>query len=448
MKVRKKNNFPIVSGVGMLFCIWIPALLFGQQPAGDSVLTTATLENVIQYALKHQPLVQQSLIDEQITETTIRSKLADWYPQLRFNYNLQHNFKVQTAVIGGNPIKLGVDNTSSAQFNLTQNIFDRDVLLAKRTKGEVRRASQQATIGAQIEVVANTVKAFYDVLTSTQQIQVAEENIVRLQRSVKDATSRYKAGITDKTDYKRATIALNNAIAEKRSNEELLKAKTEYLKSVIGYPPGSDLTIIFNSMQMESESILDTLQIVDYNNRIEYQLLQTRKKLYEANVRYNKWAYLPSVSANGAYNFNFQDDKFSKLYSKNYPNSYAALTLSLPIFQGGKRRWDIEQSQWELKRLEWDITSIKNNINAEYAQAMASYKSYLANYAAVKENLGLATEVYDVIQLQYQSGLKTYLEVISAETDLRTARINYYNTLYQLLSSKIDVQRALGQINY
>ena len=207
MKFRKKNNFQWLSGLGILFLIWIPALLFGQQPAGDSLLAKATLENVIQYALKHQPLVQQSLIDERITDATIRSKLADWYPQLRFNYNLQHNFKVQTAVIGDNLIKLGVDNTSSAQFNLFQNIFDRDVLLARRTAGDVRRASQQATTGTRVEVVVNTVKAFYDVLTSTQQINVAQENILRLQRSVKDATSRYKTGITDKTDYKRATIA-------------------------------------------------------------------------------------------------------------------------------------------------------------------------------------------------------------------------------------------------
>ena len=34
------------------------------------------------------------------------------------------------------------------------------------------------------------------------------------------------------------------------------------------------------------------------------------------------------------------------------------------------------------------------------------------------------------------------------ETDLRTAQINYYTAIYQLLSSKIDVQKALGQINY
>src|SRR2546423_2835246 len=228
MKFHKKTRSRWLPGVGTLLSVWIPAVLFGQQPAGDSILTTATLENVIQYALKHQPLLQQSLIDERITETTIRSKLADWYPQLNFNYILQHNFKIQTAVIGDNLIKLGVNNTSAAQFNLTQHLFDRDALLASRTAGKVRRASQQATTGTRIEVVVNAVKAFYDVLTSAQQIKVAGENILRLQRSVKDATSRYKTGITDKTDYKRATIALNNAIAEKKNNEELLKAKTEF----------------------------------------------------------------------------------------------------------------------------------------------------------------------------------------------------------------------------
>src|SRR3984893_4142707 len=149
IKFHKKNNLRWLTGAGILLSVWLPPSLYGRQPTADSVLAPATLGNVIKYALKHQPLLQQSLIDERITETTIRNKLADWYPQLRFNYSLQHNFKVQTAVIGGNPIKLGVDNTSSAQFTLTQNIFDRDVLLAKRTAGEVRRASQQATTSVQ-----------------------------------------------------------------------------------------------------------------------------------------------------------------------------------------------------------------------------------------------------------------------------------------------------------
>src|SRR5258705_1331802 len=82
----------------------------------DSLLPTASLQNCVQYALKHQPLIQQSLLDEEIAEKQIRIKLADWYPQINFNYNLQHNFQVQTSIIGGNPVKLGVNNTSYGQF--------------------------------------------------------------------------------------------------------------------------------------------------------------------------------------------------------------------------------------------------------------------------------------------------------------------------------------------
>jgi outer membrane protein len=419
---------------------------YAQQPPNDELLPQATLSNVIQYALKHQPSLQQSLINEQITETTIKSKLADWYPQLRFDYSLQHNFQVQTAIIGGNAIKLGVNNTSAGQFNVSQNIFNRDALLASRTASQVRQLAKQTTSSTKIDIAVEVSKAFYDVLATLQQIKVAEEDTIRLGRSLKDAFSQYQAGITDKTDYKRATIALNNARALLKSNSEVLKAKQEYLKSLMGYPEKAELTIVYDSLQMENEIPLDTLQAVSVNGRIEYQLLQTQKKLQEANVKYNKWAYLPDISAYGAYNLNFQNNTFSKLYNKNFPSSFAGLTLSVPIFQGGKRKYDIQQAELQVKSLDWEITRLVNSVNAEYVQALAVYKSNLANYLSLKENLVLAREVYDVIQLQYKSGIKTYLEVITSETDLRTAQINYYNALYQVLSGKIDVQKALGQV--
>jgi outer membrane protein len=412
----------------------------------DSLLQQATLPNVIQYALKRQPLVQQSLIDEKTTELQIKSKLADWYPQINFNYLYQHNFQVQTSIIGGNPVKLGVNNTSSFQFGATQTIFDRDVLLANRTKGNVLLQSRQQTENTKIDVIVNVSKAFYDVLATGQQIKVADENIVRLERSLKDARAQYDAGVVDKTDYKRATIALNNAKASKKSNEEALKAKTEYLKALMNYPVAGTITILYDSAALENEIALDTLQVIDYNKRIEYQLLLTQRKLLEANVKYNKWSYLPSLSANGAYNFNYLNNDFGKLYNQSYPNSYAGLTLAFPIFQGGKRKYETQQAEWELKRTDLSLVSLKNSVNVEFNSAMSGYKASLANYLAVKENVLLAQEVYDVIQLQYRSGVKTYLEVITSETDLRTAQINYFDALYGVLSSKIDVQKSLGDI--
>ena len=320
--------------------------------------------------------------------------------------------------------------------------------MARRTKADVRLQSQQFTTADKIDLVVNVSKAYYDILSTDQQIRIASENITRIERSLKDAFNQFTAGISDKTDYKRATIALNNSKATLHSNLALLKAKKEYLKSLMNYPEADTLNIVYDSLQMEKEIILDTTILPDYRSRIEYKQLETQSKLLQANIRYNKWAYLPTLSANGAYNFNFQNNDFPKLYNTNYPNSFAALTLGFPIFQGGKRKQHIQQAELELKRNDWDITALKNNVNAAYSQAIAMYKSNLESYLALKENVGLAKEVYDVIQLQYRSGIKTYLEVITSETDLRTAQINYYTAIYQLLASKLDVMKALGEVKY
>jgi outer membrane protein TolC len=431
-----------------LSCLVLTSFHSAAQQRADSLLQEATLQHCISYAVEKQAVVQQAEIDEAITEDAIKSRLSEWFPQVNFSYALQHNFQVQTSVIGGNPVKLGVDNTSGLSFTLNQAIFNRDVLLASRTRSDVRLQAKQNTESVKIDVAANVAKAFYDVLATEQQIKVSDENILRLERSYNDAYHQYQAGITDKTDYKRAVIALNNIKAAKRGYEVLLKARIERLKALMNYPAAAPLQIVYDSARMENEILLDTTQGPDYTKRIEYRLLSTQQKLQEANVQYNKWGFLPQLSANGAYNLNYLNNDFNKLYNQSYPASYAGLTLSFPIFQGGKRKYNISQAEWQLRRTELDIVNLKNAVNAEYSAALANYKSNYASFMAIRENLLLAREVYNIIQLQYKSGIKTYLEVITSETDLRSAQINFYNALYELLASKIDVQKALGEIRY
>jgi len=418
------------------------------QNATDTSLQQATLQNCVQYALKHFPLIQQSYIDEEITERQIRSKLADWYPQLNLNASYQNNFQLQAVNFAGSIVYSGTYNTSFIGLGATQNIFNRDVLLASRSANDVRKQSKQTTTSNKIDVAVAVSKAFYDVLLTKKQIDLLEEDIVRLSRSLKDAYNQYQGGIVDKTDYKQATISLNNSKAEKKSDEEILKAKFVYLKQLMGYTGKDELSLVYDSAQMEQEVLIDTNQNISYTNRIEYQLLQTEKRLQEANLKYNKWSFLPSVSAFGNYDLNYLNNRFSKLYADNYPVSNVGLQVSFPIFQGTKRIQNIRAAELQVKRVDWDIQSLQNSINTQYAQALAVYKGNLNDYYVLKENLELARDVYNTIQLQYRSGIKAYLDVITAETSLRSAQSNYANALYQVLSSKLDVQKALGTIKY
>jgi len=444
----KKKFSPNKSAIILIGLLLFSGFLSAQKNDSLPTLDSANLENCIQYAIKHNPDIQNAIINEAITETTIQSKLADWFPQINFTYNLQHNFQLPTLNFNGNITHTGTENTSGANVAVTQNIFNRDVLLASRTSKDVRLSASENTEAEKINLAVQISKAFYDLILTSQQLKVTEQDIVRIEQSLKDAYYQYQAGIVDKTDYKRATISLNNARAQKKFGDESWKSKFVYLKDLMGYPLSKDFELVYDTAAMEQEVLLDTLQNMNFNQRIEIQQLETQKKLQQYNLQYYKWSFLPDVYAFGNYNLNFLNNQFSKLYSQSYPNSFAGITLSLPIFQGGKRLQQIKQAQLQISQASNDIRSFENKVNSEYQSALANYKSNLYNYYSLKENLSLANEVYDVIQLQYRSGVKAYLDVITAESDLRTAQINYYNALYQVLSSKIDVLQSLGKINY
>jgi outer membrane protein TolC len=429
----------LITITGVLFSLNLSA----QQQ--DSVLNNASLEEIVQYAITHQPAYQQSQLDRKITDKQIAGRLADWYPQINFLANYQHNFIIQQVVTPTSVLRFGVNNSSSTQLNATQNLFNRDVILASQTASNVRLQSEHSASRSKLDLQVTTTKAFYDLLRTIQQIRIGEEDITRLKRSLRDAESRYKAGIADKTDYKRAMILLQNATAILTTNKEALAYKKDFLKANIGYPPSQDLTIRYDTMQMENEISLDTLEALNYNSNVDYRILYITRELQKANVTYNKMAYVPQLNLFGSYIINFQNNQLGELYKSKYPYVYGGATFTMPIFQGNKRNYRVQEQKYALKRADLELSKLRNNLNTEYTRSLAAYKSSLATYQALKDNVVLAKEVYDVIQLQYSNGVRPYLDVTVAETDLQTARINYFNALYSVLASKMDVLRAKGE---
>ena len=414
----------------------------------DTALTNATLDNCIQFALSHQPAVQQSLIDQQITETQIKSRLSAWYPQIGLGATYQNTFQLPKAYAAGIYVDQGTFNSSVVGLSGTQNLFDRDVIFASRTAKDARILAKQNTISSKIDVTVSVAQAFYDVLLTQKQIEVTADDIVRLEASLKDAYTQYKYGTVDKVDYKRATIALNNSKADQKTFQERLKVKYAFLRQQMGYSANAPLELIYDSATMQKDILIDTSQVVNYESRIEFQQLETQRKLLTYNIQYSKWGYLPTLSAYGAYDLDFANNEFPPLYKNDLPTSYAGITFSLPIFEGGKRNQDIKAAELQLKLTDYDLINLHNQVNTEYATAMAAYKSNLNDYYLMKDNLDLSTDVYNTIQLQYKSGVKTYLDVVTAESDLRTSEVTYVNALYNVLSSKYDVEKALGSIQY
>ena len=449
MKQSKRAILTILLG-GLLLPLFADA-----QTKTDTIFNTpVSLQQCLSYALHNQPAVKQAGIDEQINERNIGIALADWLPQLDVAGSAQHYFQLPTSYLPnfsnpgapGNYITSGLPNTSTLSLQATQAIYNPTVALAARTSKFSRQYYQQNTLSSRINVVAGVSKAFYDVLLSQKQLSIADEDIVRLKQSVKDALDRYNAGIVDKIDYKQATIALNNALAQHKQAQEAIKSKIAFLKQVMGYEAAKPIQLAYDSVQLERETAIDTNQVLDVNKRVEYNLLQTEHVLQTLNVDHYRYSYLPSLSAFGSYNLAFLSPTIGDLYNRSFPNSLLGLNISIPIFTGNKRLQNLSKARLQLDRTDLDMVNTRNLINTEYTQALAEYKSSYNNYKVLKENVDLARDVYNVVSLQYREGIKTYLNVITSQADLHTAELNYFDALFNVLSSKIDLQKASGTL--
>ncbi|EDM36743.1 outer membrane protein [Pedobacter sp. BAL39] len=445
MNFNKITNTLLAVGL-----ILIPGHILAQTDSANVTLSNATLPEVIRYALKNKPGVKQAIIDQEIGERDIKSALSGWLPQINADGTFNHNLKQQVQALTTNGetsfITFGTKNTSSLLLQADQQFLNAGLIQASKSARYYRQQYKQATENTEITTVVDVSKAFYDILTSQEQLKITTENIARLQKQLNDAKAQYGVGLVDKTDFQRAQISLSNSLADKKRTQELLKYKYAYLKSIIGYQADKDLSLTFNGQAMETEVLIDTNQVLNHQNRIEFRQLETQRQLQSITTNYNKLAYMPNLSGFINYNWNYQNNDFSNLYNQSYPSSVVGLKLNIPIFLGTKRIQEIRKSQLLEKRIDLDLENTKNQINSQYEQAMATYKAGLNDWRTANENVNLSKSVYNTIKLQYDEGIKSYLDLMTAETDLRTSQLNYLNALYSLLSAKLDVQQALGTI--
>jgi outer membrane protein TolC len=448
-----KNKIENFSFFIIIFLI-VPVCTYSQSAGSSDSIDIFSLDQCINYALQHQPALNQAIINQAITKITNKIDLSGWLPQVNLSGNMLHYNQLPTAFItnqitpGGPPVKThtGVINTAIPVLSVSQELFNPQLVHAAKIAPLYLIQAEQITDSTKINIIAGVSKSFYNLLLTLEQINILKEDTTRLGRNVTDAYHQYIGGIVDRTDYDQAVITLNNSLAQLKLQLENVSPQYAGLKQLMGYPPDKQFNVVFDTIKMMQKIAFDTTQLLQYEKRIEYRQLQTEKKLQHQLTVYGKLTYLPTVSGIFSYFYEFQSNTFSNLFSTAYPYSYVGLSFNFPLFTGFSRSESVHKSKIQEQFMNWTEINLKSQIYKEYTSALANYKSSLYLLHLLNENKTLARNVYRIVTLQYQKGIVPYLNIIVAESNLIAADIGYINALFQVLSGKIDLEKATGNI--
>jgi multidrug efflux system outer membrane protein len=116
----------------------------------------------------------------------------------------------------------------------------------------------------------------------------------------------------------------------------------------------------------------------------------------------------------------------------------------VPIFEGGKLRANL------------DVATVEKDINVaqyqktiqtafrEVADGLAARGTYDDQVASLERNVAATQRYLDLAQQRFQSGVDSYLNVLTAQTTLYTAQQMLVSARMSRLTALVDLYRALG----
>jgi len=407
---------------------------FAQQAAPPENKTyNFSVADCVNYAYEHQDSVVNAGLDVKSAGYHVKEIIGQGYPQLSGSASFQDYLKSPTVLFpdfitplvyqtltkegvkNGNGVPITIPNglgglqpvnftqkyNSSLGVTLNQILFDPNYIVGLQARNTYKQLYERNYVRSKIEVTVNVTKAYYQVLVAVEQLRVLQLEIDQLKQQVDETVARNKQGVVELIDVDRINVQYNSLLTKKENTIRLLDLTYQLLKFQMGMPIQTPLFL-----KDKLEDIKLDVSVVDasndtsaYKNRIEFQLLETQKKLNEYDLKSKKGQFLPKLTANASYSDAYQSNRFGSLYSSVYPTAYIGLSLTVPIFTGFQHLNQVRQSQINVLKAENNLEAAKNGFNLQVSQARTNYINGLQTLNDQKKNIALAAEVLRVSKI-------------------------------------------------
>lgn len=416
-----------------------------------------SLKDAVDYSKKYNQTLKNAHLDEEYATKQVKEVASIGLPQIsasgRFTYTPQIPYvgiSNPNGLLGPDKfIKFpqGIPYSFGATFNASQLLFDGSFLMGLKAAKEFSMLSRYNIRKTEYEVENDVIKAYCMVLITEESMILTDANITTIEKTKNDLEAINKAGLAEKTDFDRINLTYRNLLILKKQLTDARELAYYSLKMQMGMNVKDSivLTDSLKSLHAIASKEPEIATQLDYSKRPEYKMIEQQRKMYDLDRRRYLYAYGPTLSAFAQHQENAFSTKFNDLTNTFYPGTFVGLNISVPIFDGLQKSAKTQQAKINIQKTENTQKQLENAIETEVFAARTNYTRAKEQLALQEENMKLAEDIYKRINVKYQNGLSSSLDVVSAEKDYKEAQKNYLNGIYDLLVARANLKKALGQ---
>lgn len=411
-----------------------------------------SLTECVDFTLQYHPSVSIYENNQAIARKQTTQSIAGYLPQVNGSANFTDNIKLQTTVLPAGAVspepaevQFGTQYNTVVGVDFSQTIYDQAKIVGIKAGKPYEEMTKLQEEQNKEMLIYNTASAYFQVLIAREQRTILEANRQKYEEMVSMLTLQESKGVVMAKDVDRVRVNLNATNYQIEDVERSGQFALNSLKNAMGMALDSTLKISeeldyesFSKVRMSSQLVLEQLTAFKIN--------QQQIALQEISVKMQQAKYVPTLNFVGKYANQSLDNNFDNAFANWNDFSYIGLALKVPVFNGFARQSKLHEERLKLENEENNFVINQRNMRLNFDNAAISVGTAYSSFRSNWDNLQLAKDLLDITEYQYQQGAVGLTDYLNDDTAYKNAQSNYINSLYHLMISQLNYQKAQGTL--
>ena len=406
---------------------------FGNLP-WRAVFTDPQLQALIEQGLQKNSDLRNAALTVQMYETMLKAAKLAFLPAINFGSNSLGN--IQTIYIDPSQTNKSYSFPMTASWTL--DLFG-NILSQKRSTQMKLLGFKDYQMAVRAQVISGVANCYYTLLMLDEQVRIVTEMSKMAKETWEMMKLQHQLGRMRSTSVQSAEAAYLNTLTQANDFRRQIRSTENALSLLIGQA----------GQQIPRSTLAQQSLPTEFSTGVGVALLKNRPDVHNAemqlaacfhDVQTARSQFYPNITIGATGAFGNVNGTLNP--GKWLTNFFGGLTQ--PIFNRGALTANLKVSKLKYEQA---FNSWQNAILSagnEVSNALINYHVYDENSKLESQRVEVLTKNVEDTRALYKSSGSTYLEVLTAQTQLLSAQLSKVNDDYSKMVNVITLYTALG----
>jgi outer membrane protein TolC len=407
---------------------------------------TLSLDEARQYAVEYNKVLKNAALAVDVADKKVWETLSAGLPHVdaSIDYTNSLGAEIEIRFMEDMPAtKIPLKPTSYLSLTVGQLIFNGSYYIGLQTARIARDLTETSFEKTELEIREQVAMAYYSVLVAEKTVDIIMKNLDNIRDVYNKTNTMYEVGIAEITDVDQLSVQVSLLENAAKSLNRQVEMAYNLLRMQLGVSAETRITLTESLAEiMAGIDHLATLSTpLELNKNVDYQMMNAQQLLSKKQIDMEMMSCLPGITG-----FYSNTQKILRPDFDMIAPNLVGLQMNIPIFASGQRKARYDQARINYESTLNNKALLTDQLLIQEKQLRYNLTTAVEQYESQKENVEVSKRVYDNLNLKYQQGLVSSLDLTTANSNYLQSETNYITATMELLQADLALNKLLNTL--